>query len=84
MSNNFKSILFNLQGVLMFVRLRQYNPRPTREENMWLAPKKPAYKLAGQAVPMSGLCSFLHPEAERTGRTGFVNLIQVAVAHVNE
>jgi len=72
------------QGVLMFARLRQYNPRPVRDANMWLAPERPGYKLATQVVPMSGLCSFLHPVAERTGRKDFVNLIQVAVAFVNE
>ena len=73
-----------LQGQLMFVRLRQYHPRPQRDENMWLAPKRPAYRLAAQAVPLQGLGSLLHPVAERTGRTGFVNLIQVATAFVNE
>jgi hypothetical protein len=73
-----------LQGVLIFARIRQYNPRPQREENMWVAQKKPAYRLATQAVPLNGLCSFLHAAAERTGRRGFVNLIQVAVAYVKE
>ena len=51
---------------------------------MWLAPKKPAYRLAAQAIPLQGLGSLLHPVAERTGRRGFVNLIQVATAFVNE
>jgi hypothetical protein len=72
-----------LQGKLLFARLRQYHPRPVREDNMWVAPLKPAYRMLAAVIPVQDLCSYLHPAQERRRRFGYVNLITVAVSFVN-
>jgi len=72
-----------LRGQFMFARLRQYNPTPMRDANMWLAPRKPSFRLAMNAIPIKDLCSYLHVAKERSGRVDFVNLIRVAVSFVN-
>jgi hypothetical protein len=72
-----------LQGTIVFARLRQYHPRPTRVDNMWVAPLRPKYRLKEAVIPIQDLCSFLHPAPEKTGRLGYVNLITVAVSFVN-
>jgi hypothetical protein len=71
-----------LQGDFMFARLRQYHPTPEREENMWVAPRKPSYRV-DKAIPVQDLCSYLHRADERSGREGYVNLVTVAVSFVN-
>ena len=73
-----------LQGEIIFARLRQFNPRPVREANLWVAPEEPSFCLAMRAIPVHDLCSFLHKTPERSGRRGFVNLVTVAVSYVNE
>jgi hypothetical protein len=69
-----------LQGKIMFVRSRQYNPTPTRVGNLWVAVEAPAYRLQTQVVCMADLCAFLHIAKEQTGRPGFVNLVTVSTA----
>jgi hypothetical protein len=69
-----------LQGELMFVRARQYNPTPTRVGNLWVAVDNPAYRLETQVVCMHDLCGFLHTAEEQNGRPGFTNLVTVSTA----
>jgi len=71
-----------LQGEIIFVRARKYYPRPTRVANMWVAPRKPTYHLATQAISVHDLCAFLHVAPERNGDLNKVNLIKVALAFV--
>jgi len=74
-----------LQGQIMIACLREYFPQPVREDNMWVARKHPSFRPVMQAIPVHDLCSYLHRAPERTtlGRTGYVNLITVAVSFVN-
>jgi hypothetical protein len=69
-----------LEGELFFVRARQYYPTPTRESNLWVAPKSPNYRLRTKAIHVLDLCAYLHIAPERSGRRDFVNLVTVAVA----
>ena len=71
-----------LQGRLVFVRADQYNPRPARSSGYWVAPRKPQYKLAVQAISTNDMCAYLHSAKERDNRRGFVMLVRVAEAFV--
>ena len=71
-----------LQGQLVFVRADQYNPIPSRAAGMWLAPRRPQYKLALQAISTHDLCAYLHIARERDHRQGYVMLVRVAEAFV--
>jgi hypothetical protein len=72
----------NLQGTIVFVRARQYNPTPQRDAGMWVAPAKPNYHLRTIAVAVKDLCSYLHSAPERDGQPRTVNLVKVATAFV--
>jgi hypothetical protein len=69
-----------LQGMLVFVRARQFNPTPARVSNMWVAPKKPRYRLGKRAISLKDLGAYLHPAPDRNGEPGIVNLIKVGLA----
>ena len=69
-----------LEGEIFFVRARQYNPTPTRDANLWVAPKNPTYRLETKAIHVLDLCAYLHIAPERSGRSAYVNLVTVAVA----
>jgi hypothetical protein len=73
-----------LEGQFMFVRVRQYKQKPSRESSLWVAPKRPKYMRDLVAVPVRDLCSILHKAPERNGRVGYVNLVTVAKAYVND
>ena len=73
-----------LAGEIMIARMRQYEHKPVRESNMWLAPEHPSFRQAMVAIPINDLCSYLHKAPERSGRPVYVNLIPVAKAFVNE
>jgi hypothetical protein len=69
-----------LEGEIVFVRARQYHPTPIRDSNLWIAPKKPSYRLRTKAIHVLDLCAYLHIAPERSGRRNHVNLVTVAVA----
>jgi hypothetical protein len=79
-----RSRLATLEGQIMFARMRQYAHQPERESNLWVAPGRPDWRQAMTAIPIHDLCSYLHKAPERAGRPGYVNLITVAKAFVNE
>ena len=70
------------QGSLLFARIHQYYPRPDRDQNMWVLPRKPRFRNKVKAIPVHDLCVYLHRAPEHTGRVGLMNLVTVAKTFV--
>ena len=70
------------QGNLLFARIHQYYPRPDRDQNMWVLPRKPKFRVEVKAIPVGDLCMYLHRAPEHTGRVGVMNMVPVAKSFV--